>query len=201
MAIVGKVAEWNDLKGYGFITVENQATRIFFHITDVSGRAQRPRINERVQFSLAKDSSGGLRAVKVERPIVFNFSMAIVIWFSTIMVSSVWLFDYPVIILLYYLMASAVTYSLYGYDKTAEATGGWRVPETLLHVISVMGGWPGAILAQSILQHKSRVPVFMFIFWLTLLINFLLFCWTLTPQGELELQVFIQKAIAFSHFY
>ena len=34
-----------------------------------------------------------------------------------------------------------------------------------LHWIGFLGGWPGAIVAQAILRHKTRKPSFQFVFW------------------------------------
>lgn len=56
---------------------------------------------------------------------------------------------------------------LYVIDKTIAASGGeregesrstaWqgRVPEKQLHLFEVLGGWPGALLAQRVFRHKS----------------------------------------------
>ena len=45
-----------------------------------------------------------------------------------------------------------------------------RYPLTL-HGLSLIGGWPGALIAQQVLRHKSRKEEFRFVFWLTVVIN------------------------------
>lgn len=34
--------------------------------------------------------------------------------------------------------------------------GRWRTPENTLHVAELLGGWPGALVAQQLFRHKTR---------------------------------------------
>lgn len=183
MAIAGKISEWNDAKGYGFITVDNYQGKIFFHITDVHGHGQRPKVNEAVHFTLTKEPDGSLRAVNIERPLVYGFSLALSVWFITVLFASVYLVDYPPIIVLFYILISAITYAVYAFDRSAMRNGEWRVSEWLLHALSLLGGWPGALMAQSLLRYKIIEQPFRMIFWLTALANFSVFLYTLTGHG------------------
>ena len=47
-----------------------------------------------------------------------------------------------------------ITYGMYADDKQRAASGAWRVPESSLHLAELLGGWPGAFLAQRWLRHK-----------------------------------------------
>jgi uncharacterized membrane protein YsdA (DUF1294 family) len=47
-----------------------------------------------------------------------------------------------------------------------------------------MGGWPGALIAQQILRHKSRIEEFRFLFWVTVIINIGVFLWLFTESGS-----------------
>ncbi len=52
MQHLGQVQEWNDDKGYGFITAVSDPTpagRVFFHIRDYERRGRRPEVNELVR--------------------------------------------------------------------------------------------------------------------------------------------------------
>ncbi len=69
-------------------------------------------------------------------------------------------------ILSWYATASSLTYYLYADDKRRAQTGAWRSPETMLHVFELAGGWPGALLAQRRLRHKSSKLSYQFTFWL-----------------------------------
>ena len=97
---------------------------------------------------------------------------------SNILVASVFLF----------LVASGVTFLVYAFDKSAAQKGAWRTPESTLHVLSLIGGWPGALAAQRILRHKSRKTSFRFVFWLTVALNLTLLAWLGTPHGRAVLE-------------
>ncbi|MOA42630.1 hypothetical protein D3C78_1646950 [compost metagenome] len=47
----------------------------------------------------------------------------------------------------------------------------WRTPERTLHWLALLGGWPGAMLAQYWFRHKSTKPAFRRWFWATVLGN------------------------------
>jgi uncharacterized membrane protein YsdA (DUF1294 family) len=75
-------------------------------------------------------------------------------------------------------MLSIATFFVYAIDKKAARNGQWRIPESLLHLLALLGGWPGALAAQSILRHKLHKHRFMRVFWLTVGLN-LGFLWWL----------------------
>lgn len=57
----------------------------------------------------------------------------------------------------------------YGVDKRAAVKGNWRVPEIQLHTLELLGGWPGAFIAQKLFHHKTKKKSFQAMFWLMLL--------------------------------
>ena len=69
---------------------------------------------------------------------------------------------------LVYLVASLVTFAVYALDKRAARRGDRRVAERTLHWLALVGGWPGALLAQRLLRHKTRKPFFRTMLWLTI---------------------------------
>jgi uncharacterized membrane protein YsdA (DUF1294 family) len=77
----------------------------------------------------------------------------------------------PVVVPAIYLVASVATGIVYRIDKTAAQRGTWRTPETTLHALGLIGGWPGALIAQTLCHHKSRKPAFRFVFWVTVALN------------------------------
>lgn len=65
-------------------------------------------------------------------------------------------------------LLSVVTFFVYAWDKRQAKRSGWRVPESRLHLLSLLGGWPGAHLAQGWLHHKSSKGRFQRIYYWTI---------------------------------
>lgn len=63
-----------------------------------------------------------------------------------------------------YAAMSVVTLIVYGIDKHRALHGRWRVPERRLHLLEVLGGWPGAIVGQALFRHKRRKFAYMLVF-------------------------------------
>ena len=70
-----------------------------------------------------------------------------------------------------YAVMSVITFCAYGIDKFKAQKGLWRIPEKTLHILELCFGWPGALLAQRILRHKSYKKSFRIVFWAMVLIN------------------------------
>ncbi len=68
--------------------------------------------------------------------------------------------------LLAYVLASLLVFGLYWRDKRSAMRSGSRIPEARLHLIELLGGWPGALLAQQLFRHKTRKRSFQLVFWL-----------------------------------
>ncbi len=86
-------------------------------------------------------------------------------------------------LLLAYLAMSAVTYVAYARDKSAARRSRRRTPEKTLHLMALCCGWPGALLAQRQLRHKSSKPSFLMTFWLTVVLNLAAVAWLLAQGG------------------
>ncbi|TDQ45536.1 uncharacterized membrane protein YsdA (DUF1294 family) [Permianibacter aggregans] len=99
-------------------------------------------------------------------------------WLTTLFVValaiSVFMKWMPQEVALVYLVASLITFAFYWLDKRAAQNGDRRTPENTLHFLSLAGGWPGALIAQRILRHKSVKGSFRVVFWVTALFNLLL---------------------------
>ncbi|MDX1677866.1 DUF1294 domain-containing protein, partial [Arsukibacterium sp.] len=94
----------------------------------------------------------------------------------------------PYVLPILYIEASLFTYWLYRADKAAAiARQRQRLPEQSLQLFSLIGGWPGALLAQKKLSHKRRKFLFQREFLLVIIGNGILLIWLLSQHGQLFL--------------
>ena len=66
---------------------------------------------------------------------------------------------------------SGLAYWVYAVDKRRAEEGLWRVPEAQLHLLELLGGWPGAFVAQRRLRHKCSKGSYQFVFWFIVIIH------------------------------
>ena len=58
--------------------------------------------------------------------------------------------------ILWILSFSIVTFSLFGMDKSLSKTERTRIPESVLHLFTLLGGFPGQILGRIVFHHKTN---------------------------------------------
>lgn len=190
----GKLVTWNDDKGYGFIAPFSGAAQVFIHVKGFKRRTRRPELNDVVTYTLSKDKQGRPRAVDAtlagasrsphaERRSSAPAILVAALFFAAVGMT-VFLTGLPPMILLVYLAASTVTFIAYAIDKSAARKGRWRTSEGTLHLLSLFGGWPGALIAQGVLRHKSRKQPFRVIFWLTVIVNCAVLAWLSSLGGR-----------------
>ncbi len=61
----GKICDWKDDKGFGFIISENQSNKIFFHISDIETKQRRPKVGDFVDFDLTRDDQQRVKAKNI----------------------------------------------------------------------------------------------------------------------------------------
>jgi uncharacterized membrane protein YsdA (DUF1294 family) len=66
---------------------------------------------------------------------------------------------------------SVLTFFLYWRDKHQARNEGWRTPEKVLHGAELLGGWPGALVAQQAFRHKTRKLSYQGVFWLIVVLH------------------------------
>lgn len=81
----------------------------------------------------------------------------------------------PLMVGVAYLALSLGCFVAYAIDKSAARHGQWRTPESTLLLLGLVGGWPGAVLAQQWLRHKTSKTAFQWKFYLTVVLNLGLF--------------------------
>lgn len=195
MRYQGKITNWKDAQGFGFITANGSGNQIFVHIKSFASRQRRPQGNEIVTYEIKTDAKGRAQAQSVafvgERsrsrsasssgysnaPVIFAAAFLIFVAGS---VFAHWL---PLAVLGLYLVASAVAFTAYALDKSAASNDQWRTSESTLHLFALVGGWPGALAAQRLLRHKSKKQSFQIVFWATVALNCGFLGWLFSSSG------------------
>lgn len=204
----GKIRSWNDDRGFGFIAPSDGGKDVFLHISAFSNRERRPKIGQIVTYALTADDQGRPRATRAtlpgERLPIYkkrSGSAGAVITagaFIAFVALSVVYGKLPALILWGYLAVSLITFLVYAFDKTAARDGAWRTKESTLHLLSILGGWPGALIAQQRLRHKSKKERFRIAYWMTVMMNLVLFAWLFTPTGAGTVQSWIDSGSSLS---
>lgn len=210
MRAKGKISRWQDDKGFGFIQPMLGGPQVFLHVSALQNRQRRPQIDEVVTYTRVADEQGRFNAQDVifagEQPIpqpklqqkpkqqlqqkrqgpwhpkywqyVLAAAFILLLMAGAVEAYVSWK------IVLFYLIASILTFAFYGSDKIAAENRSWRTPESSLQMVALLGGWPGALIAQNLLRHKISKSAFMTQFWLMVLLNITgLYCWCFTDYA------------------
>lgn len=205
MRYQGKIIKWYDDKGYGFIRATEDSKDVFLHVSDISKLNKRPVVNEVVSYELSKDSRGRYRATQVayqtkqtsfsksEGATSYNAYFLLLILLFFVLIAERAINGFLPISFLFVLVGANLLVFLYYYqDKTSAIKKGWRTPEATLHWFSLLGGWPGAYIAQKMFKHKHKKSSFMLTYKLTVLLNCLIIALYSIP----DLQTIILAQIA-----
>ena len=204
MRLKGKVIKWDETKAFGFIAPNSGGDHVFIHKTAFYNRQRTPQINEVITFSIAQDKQGRYCASdatfsgeklkkkqqKKQTKNVNKFSIYLSVIFLCFLITAFMMNYIPQNLLLGYLGLSLVTFIAYAFDKSKAQRNEWRTQESTLHLFAVIGGWPGAAIAQQTLRHKSQKREFRITFWFTVILNCLGLAWLLSAYGAQMLNIF-----------
>ena len=186
----GRLKSWNDDRGFGFIEPIQGGQEIFVHIKSFPPRSGRPQVNQPMSFEVELNGQGKKRAMNVlmvrparnplpvrkESPAEWGTASVLAIpGFLVVYLASAIAWGVPKQFLFAYAGVSFICFMAYAIDKSAARSGGWRTAERTLLVLGLAGGWPGAILAQQLLRHKTTKPSFRSAFWGTVVLNVVAF--------------------------
>jgi len=182
----GRVRQFKDEEGYGFIAPDEGSEDVFFHASAVAGR-RRPRPGDRARYRIGREK-GRIRAVEVRlagfRPAPASLA-ALVLVLVAAGVAAVTYLDvvsvpWPVLV---YAGMSLVTFVFYAVDKRQARRGGRRIREATLHALELGGGWPGALVAQPFFRHKRRKLAYLVVFWFIVLVHVGFWVWFLAGSA------------------
>lgn len=194
MRYQGKITNWKDDQGFGFVMPNGGGQKAFVHIKAFSARSRRPNEGDLITYELAIDAKHRFQAKNIRFPderlsstTTQNyrlFGAIYAILFCILITLAAFVGRLPFAVLGVYFLASILAFLAYYFDKSAAKNNHWRTPESTLHLFGVVGGWPGALLAQRTLRHKSKKAEFQISFWITVFINCLLLGWLFTKTGQ-----------------
>jgi len=189
----GRLSDWNDDRGFGFIEPDDGGPRVFAHINAFPPDKRRPRVSDPLNYEIDFDDRGRPRArsiyfmvpvgVRQAAPPEAGYSGGLIVASGAIILFAVALGllvaqgELHLAVYLPYGAFSLIALAAYRTDKAAAQHRAWRTPEATLHLLAFLGGWPGALLAQRLYHHKTRKPSFQFVFWLTVLGNCTVLLW------------------------
>lgn len=193
MRAKGKISRWQDDKGFGFIQPMLGGAQVFLHVSALQNRQRRPQIDEVVTYTRVTDDQGRFQAqdvifagekqkIKAPRQ-AKNWQYLLATGFLLLLVAGVVLGHFSWKIPAFYTTASLLTLAAYFFDKQAAAKERWRTAESTLHWFALLGGWPGALLAQNLLRHKSSKAEFLSVFWLVVFGNIVCWYWLCFMQS------------------
>ncbi|MBT5020402.1 MAG: DUF1294 domain-containing protein [Planctomicrobium sp.] len=199
----GKIVRWNDEKGFGFIVPNAGGEDVFLHISAFQSTHRRPVDNESVTYVVATDSDGRLRAEDVlyqgesrhrkkgERSKVFRLVLPALFFIMLILLTSI--DRLSGIVLIIYTAMSLISFMAYTVDKSASENNRWRTREKTLHLLDFCCGWPGGLVAQNLLRHKTSKVSFQVTTWFMVIFNCLTLMAIILPQGDELIQSAQQK--------
>lgn len=207
MRFDGTIKSWNDERGFGFIEPTQGGQDIFVHIKAFNHLRERPQASQRVTFQVESNAQGKKRAINAElirlkpapvapkQKVLKNGAATLYALpvFGIVMLLG-YVFGHPPRWLVWaYLGISALTFLTYAVDKSAARRDARRTPEKTLHLLALFGGWPGALVAQQLLRHKSSKQDFRAVFWGTVVLNVAGFIFLASPYAQHFLQAWASR--------
>jgi uncharacterized membrane protein YsdA (DUF1294 family)/cold shock CspA family protein len=204
MQFQGTLTTWHPDRGFGFIAPSEGGDDVFVHIKAFKRRDFQPVVGQVLAFEVELGPNGKKRAKQVEwvrqavAPSRVRKRAGSAPWgTATLLAIPAFLVVFGVVTFVWnpspvwmavYLGMSVITFAVYAWDKSAAQQNRGRTPESTLHTLALAGGWPGALLAQQYLRHKSAKAEFRQVFWATVVLNVVGFVavssgWMSNPLG------------------
>lgn len=167
-----RIVQWNREKQYGFL--QSGKTRVFVHIRDFAEHHKAPEVGDKILFEMGQDARGrtcAKNAVHVNDGGRISADHLLILTGLLLLPAAAcyqWKLDWR-LVAGYSVLMSGLAFAFYAADKRRARDKAWRVPELQLHLFELLGGWPGAFLAQRHYRHKCSKAPFQIVFWMIVL--------------------------------
>jgi uncharacterized membrane protein YsdA (DUF1294 family)/cold shock CspA family protein len=168
----GIVVKFDEKRGFGFIRSKALSEDVFVHIRELPDR-QPLSVGQQVQFETQKTDKGfsAVEVIPGNKRIspfwLYGIAAIVVTIASMTLLYSSGLH----IVVCYIVSINLSTFLFYGYDKTIAGSSLLRVPEWVLHGLSMGGGSPAGLIAQKAFRHKTIKGSFQFVYWAIVVIQ------------------------------
>ena len=167
----GRIVEWDRERGCGW--VDSEVSESFCTGGSLRKRRQRPAAGDEIRLNPGTGPTGEICAknavhVKVAggrgsgsslRQAAGSFGTVALVLLVAVPIFPIAaiakLRIHPAVAAVYALLVNSVVYLVYASDKKRAQEAAWRVPEIVLHCLELVGGWPGAVVAQRRLPNKG----------------------------------------------
>ena len=174
--LTARIVERDQTRGRGTLSFEKH--RIPLQRDDFVVEHKRPEVGDAVEFRLGRDEAGRITAQEVEH---HNDGGRIRFWHLLELLVLLAAPGYALfrlagrndwrLVVGCVLGLSVIGFLVYWLDKLRARHGQWRVAESSLHLVALLGGWPGAFLAQRHFRHKTGKLRFQLGFWLIITLH------------------------------
>lgn len=191
MRYQGEIVEWSDERGFGYIRPRGSGVRdavVYLHVSAVQNRKRKPVLGDTVTYETeqsrpepGKRLRTDVKAVRVaylgedvvDAPKNEHLFIAFGLCFLLAVAVISLIANLSPLLIAWLIIASLVTYLVYWWDKQQAQDNAWRVSESSLHWLSILGGWPGAAIAQTAHRHKTQKKSFRLVYGVTITLNIL----------------------------
>lgn len=186
MRETGKLVDWDDDRGFGFIQRRTGSEQIFVHIKAIRQSDTHPQLGDRLSYTVGPGRNGKLAALDVaiiranphrlpresaqrgapQTPFARNFNrLWVALALTVLLIAAITTNRLPAWGAVPYTLVGLLSFWQYRADKAAAKAGVWRTSEYQLHVLDLAFGIVGGLLAQQIYRHKTSKPLFRAITW------------------------------------
>jgi uncharacterized membrane protein YsdA (DUF1294 family)/cold shock CspA family protein len=199
----GKIVSWDSSKGCGYAMAKAGGSEIFIESKNIDESHYQVVVGQQITFTI-QEAKRGLptgheiqfvgNKVHAKSRSWYSFTWGAIL---LLLAFGSWLYLEQIIavaVFVFYGLLSAISFSCYYIDKRAARKDLWRLKESTLQLSALLGGWPGALIAQGVLRHKIRKPLFLFGFYFIVSIHLGLLFFYLSEQGNVMIRSLLINA-------